>query len=74
MGQSLRSPTFITYVLAFHLAWACWPHFLYPRVVAIGETTPGIRAQWRCVSGRRSRGARSQCGNWRSAEGQDPEL
>ena len=39
MGQSFRSLTFITYVLAFHLAWACWPYFLYPRVVAIGETT-----------------------------------
>jgi len=39
MGQSSRWPTFITYVLAFHLAWACWPYFLYPRVVAIGETT-----------------------------------
>jgi CAAX protease family protein len=39
MGQSFRSLTFITYVLAFHLAWAGWPYFLYPRVVAIGETT-----------------------------------
>jgi len=39
MGQSFRSLTFITYLLAFHLAWACWPYFLYPRVVAIGETT-----------------------------------
>jgi CAAX protease family protein len=39
MGQSSRWPTFITYVLAFHLAWACWPYFLYPRVVAMGETT-----------------------------------
>ena len=39
MRQSFRSLKFITYVLAFHLTWACWPYFLYPRVVAIGETT-----------------------------------
>jgi membrane protease YdiL (CAAX protease family) len=39
MRPSYRSLAFIGYVLTFHLAWACWPYFVYPRVVAIGETT-----------------------------------
>jgi len=30
---------FLTYVLLFHLAWACWPYFGYPRVVAVGDRT-----------------------------------
>ena len=34
-----RVAPFIAYLLVFHLGWACWPFFVYPRVVAIGETT-----------------------------------
>ena len=34
-----RIAPFVTYVLVFHLVWACWPFFVYPRVVSIGETT-----------------------------------
>lgn len=30
---------FLLYLVAFHVAWACWPYFLYPTVVAIGTTT-----------------------------------
>src|SRR3954454_14416418 len=36
--QSAMAP-FLTYVLVFHLAWACWPYFGYPRVVAVGDRT-----------------------------------
>jgi membrane protease YdiL (CAAX protease family) len=35
-----RAAPFIAYLLVFHLGWACWPFFVYPRVmIAIGETT-----------------------------------
>jgi CAAX protease family protein len=27
------------YVIAFHLAWAAWPYFVYPRLIALGTTT-----------------------------------
>jgi membrane protease YdiL (CAAX protease family) len=30
---------FLGYVAAFHLAWAAWPYFVYPRLAAIGERT-----------------------------------
>jgi membrane protease YdiL (CAAX protease family) len=30
---------FLAYVVAFHLAWAAWPFWLYPRLVALGDTT-----------------------------------
>jgi membrane protease YdiL (CAAX protease family) len=36
--QSRLAP-FIAYLIAFHLAWAAWPYFIYPRLVAIGERT-----------------------------------
>jgi membrane protease YdiL (CAAX protease family) len=36
--QSRLAP-FIAYVVVFHLAWAAWPFFVYPRLVAIGERT-----------------------------------
>lgn len=36
--QSRLAP-FIAYVIAFHLAWAAWPYFIYPKLVAIGERT-----------------------------------
>src|SRR5262249_41407399 len=36
-----RSPLapFLAYVVAFHLAWAAWPFFIYPRLIAIGTAT-----------------------------------
>jgi CAAX protease family protein len=30
---------FLAYVVAFHLLWAAWPFFVYPRLTAIGERT-----------------------------------
>jgi membrane protease YdiL (CAAX protease family) len=30
---------FLAYVVTFHLAWAAWPYFLYPKLTAIGERT-----------------------------------
>src|SRR5262249_11997395 len=30
---------FIAYVVVFHLAWAAWPFFIYPKLVAIGDRT-----------------------------------
>jgi membrane protease YdiL (CAAX protease family) len=30
---------FLVYVALFHLAWAAWPFFVYPRLLAIGEAT-----------------------------------
>lgn len=39
-----RRPTrsfvpFLTYVVLFHVAWAAWPFFVYPRLRSIGEAT-----------------------------------
>lgn len=36
--QSRLAP-FIAYVIAFHLAWAAWPYFIYRKLVAVGERT-----------------------------------
>ena len=30
---------FVGYVIVFHLAWAAWPFFLYPKLIAVDETT-----------------------------------
>lgn len=30
---------FLGYVIVFHLAWIAWPFVVYPRLLAIGETT-----------------------------------
>jgi hypothetical protein len=31
---------FVTYVMAFHLAWAAWPFLVYPRLTAaLGDKT-----------------------------------
>jgi membrane protease YdiL (CAAX protease family) len=30
---------FLAYVVIFHLAWAAWPFFVYPRLIAIGNGT-----------------------------------
>src|SRR6185295_7078627 len=30
---------FLVYVVGFHLAWIAWPYFIYPRLVALGDTT-----------------------------------
>ena len=34
-----RRDPFLAYVVAFHLAWIAWPFVVYPRLIAIGETT-----------------------------------
>jgi membrane protease YdiL (CAAX protease family) len=33
------SVPFVLYVVVFHLLWAAWPFFLYPRVRALGDRT-----------------------------------
>jgi len=30
---------FLAYVVAFHLGWVAWPYVVYPRLMAIGDTT-----------------------------------
>ena len=30
---------FLAYVVAFHLLWIAWPFFLYPKLLAVGNTT-----------------------------------
>ena len=30
---------FLTYVIAFHLAWIAWPYLVYPRLQALGPAT-----------------------------------
>ena len=37
-GSEATTP-FLVYVFAFHLAWAAWPYFVYPRLIALGTTT-----------------------------------
>jgi CAAX protease family protein len=37
-GRSAFVP-FLGYVISFHLVWTAWPFFVYPRLVALGETT-----------------------------------
>ena len=34
-----RLKPFLAYVVVFHLAWIAWPYVVYPRLVAIGDTT-----------------------------------
>jgi membrane protease YdiL (CAAX protease family) len=34
-----RLKPFLAYVVVFHLAWIAWPFVVYPRLVAIGDTT-----------------------------------
>jgi membrane protease YdiL (CAAX protease family) len=29
----------IVYVIVFHLVWASWPYFIYPKLVSVGERT-----------------------------------
>jgi hypothetical protein len=38
-GNTPASAAFFAYVIAFHLAWIAWPYFVYPRLIAVGETT-----------------------------------
>jgi len=37
-GKTRLMP-FIAYVAVFHLAWVAWPFVVYPRLIAIGDTT-----------------------------------
>ena len=37
--MSRRTDPFLVYVALFHLAWAAWPFFVYPRLTAMGEAT-----------------------------------
>lgn len=30
---------FVLYIIGFHLAWIAWPFVVYPRLIAIGDTT-----------------------------------
>ena len=30
---------FLSYVIAFHLVWVAWPYIVYPRLIAVGDTT-----------------------------------
>ena len=32
-------PSFLAYVVVFHVAWIAWPYFLYPRLIALGDRT-----------------------------------
>ena len=38
-SRSSSLAPFLAYVLLFHLGWIAWPFFVYPRLVAIGDTT-----------------------------------
>lgn len=39
MTEQSRLGPFLAYVAMFHVAWIAWPYVVYPRLVAIGDTT-----------------------------------